>query len=637
MLTALLAVPVAGAVGLAIDYGHALYEKQRLDTAAAAAAATGANSARFAYQQSGATFANEDAAAFVEGRTRAAAAFSAHSESVGGVAVSGTPSVTVSRSGSVVSASVNYSASVPTTLGNLFGFRTIGISGRAAASATVVQSTPSSSYVLQETFETVPSPMQNGTWGVYQNYNGWTTTGSGVEIDQDCTTACNTPEGRNSAELDSNGNSAMSKLVTLAAGKYELRYWCYSRVDNPYYDPAWVCGSTDADVDWSNDTSNGWGALTNKIGVYLDPSSGSTPNLSWSNAQSGYVGSNLIESCAWSGQKWIERSVSINVVAPGAYWLTFTALGANDTFGGLLDNIRLCQGSCSGTPRENFPWAANTLLFVENFTNSSPGFLYRNGSNVILDASGQATGWSQPMAGWTTWPLDQMDWLTGLAAPDGSSSGHPIELAASQATNAAITRKFLLDPGYYKLEYYYSSRLYAATGMPSGALCGMTIPLESTYAANTYTGRDLEAGGYMTKPGDLGKMSAYIDADRLVSHPTPPSSPTLGSTATFRNYDGSTTNLADALPQNRLETCLYSSANYAKRTLNLQIDKPGYYWITMRAEGPDPLRGAIVGSIRLTGLGGLSTAAPSGVLAVPAPGPAAGATISMNGFYLAAQ
>ncbi|MDE2365053.1 MAG: pilus assembly protein [Hyphomicrobiales bacterium] len=643
VLAALLAVPVTGGIGLAIDYGRALYAKQRLDAAAAAAAATAANSARFAYQQSGANLDNEDTAAFTEGQTRANAAFTAQTPSSLGATVSGTPTVNVSRNGSVVSSTVQYTASVATTLGGILGVSQISIGGQSAAAATIVQSV-SNGFLIQESFETIPSAMQHGNWGVYQNYNGWVTTGEGVEVDTNCATECSVPDGKNTAELDSNGNSAMSKKVYLPTGSYELRYWYYSRVDNSYYDPVWVCGSTDADADWSNDTSNDWGAITNKMSVYLDPATGSTPNLTHSNTFSGYVGTNLIDSCTWSGQKWIERSVKINIVSPGYYWLTFTALGANDTYGGNIDNIRLCPNTCPGKVQENFPWAANTTLFTENFTGYGSAGSITN-CNISTN-SGSTPGWSSADKGWAVYPLNDSECWNGY----GANGGGEIEMGAwNSPYNRTVSRRLLLDPGYYQVSYAIKNRLNfndvntsvycggtdaasQASWLSQRKIGGSKVAYLNTSLPAAY-GAMQNASGMNGFSENLNWTDVFVDADRLFSHPV--SGASLNSASSYANPDGTTSNLLTKLPSTVIDSCAYASTQ-TTRTVNIKIDKPGYYWLTFQAKSPDGSSyGGHVSGISVTALGGPSMTAPTSFVSIPAPAPAAGSTISFSGFNVA--
>ncbi len=413
-LFALLLVPLVGAVGLAVDYSSSLYAKNRLDASAMAAAATAANSARIALQRTGSVLNGQDSDAFNEGKRRGVATFVAHSTKVPGFISA--PTINLTRSGQILTSTVAYAAVTPTTFGQLFGVTNVSISGSSSAIATIEDSPPNG-YVIQESFEKMS--LQGNPWNVVSSYNGWTVaSGAGLEIDSACTFLCPAPDGNQVAQLDSYNNSAITKKIYLPPGQYELRYFYLAAFNNPVYMPVWICGSQDSDVDWAN-AKDDWGyAQTNKISVYLDPAMGTTSApLTWSYAEGGAVGQNLLDSCVSSGYKWIERSVPITVNAAGNYWLTFTALGASDGVGGAIDNIRLCVNSCPGTVQENFYWSAYSLFFAESFDGAAPPFNVTDGNttsysqHVTLDRSGVNLLWSRPMAGWTTYPQDQIPWI----------------------------------------------------------------------------------------------------------------------------------------------------------------------------------------------------------------------------------
>ncbi|MFV0279140.1 MAG: TadE/TadG family type IV pilus assembly protein, partial [Rhodoblastus sp.] len=656
VLATLLAVPVSGAVGLAVDYGRALYAKQQLDSAASAAASTAANSARFAFQQKGGNVEQEDDDAANEGKRRGAKAFGVQSAlRPAGATMVRNPTVTVKRVGAVLTSNVQYNAALPSTLGGLFGIKKINISGTAVANATVMQ-VPSQDYIIKESFELVPTPMYqgNGTWDVYKNYNGWTTAGSGVEVDAKCAILCgDPPDGLNHGELDSHGNSAMSKKVFLPVGAYELRYWYYGRNNNVAFNPVWVCGSTDADVEWSTD---GGAALSNRIGVYLDQSSSDTAALAWSEAKSGYVGSNLIDTCTWSGKKWIERSIKINIVSPGEYWLSFSALGRNDTYGGLLDDIRLCPVACKESLHENFPWAANTVLFTDDFSTpqypaagsastppAGPGD-YGSTKLATLDKSGsvQNSAWeTAPGEGWVTAPVNQMDFISSAVA--GLTSGNLLEMDATLG-NRTIFRKFNLDPGYYSISWKYISRAYMKNEITT-TVCGAS-PEDvnaSVYATKLSTTNErfptsvlAESVKGINKKQDTNLVSFYIDDNRSYAHPV--GSADYYGVTTYANPNGTATNGTFAsLPQNVFDSCLYSPT-LATRTVKFRIDKPGAYWLSWRAEGSSDNYGGGLGNVVLTALGGLSMASkPSPLAVVPTSAPTTGETVTLGGYYIAAQ
>ncbi len=204
-----------------------------------------------------------------------------------------------------------------------------------------------------------------------------------------------------------------------------------------------------------------------------------------------------------------------------------------------------------------------------------------------------------------------------------------------------------MPAGYFQVEYDYASRLSNVPSLTS-VKCGAT-PAAADYAtlsANNYSGQDLywsyDNGGPVgsfTQPGNLGQMGVYIDADRLVSHPEPVTTPQiLGTPSSYRNYDGTTSNLAAKLPQNMVDSCIYAPT-WTRRYVKFKIEKPGYYWITYRGEGPDPSQGANLAAICLYALGGPSWVPPSywTIFTVPTAGLKVGTRIVLNGIEIKAQ
>ena len=125
----LLALPLLGLVGLAIDFGSAVSVKTQLDLAADTAALLAVTDASNAYM-AGAR--DPIAPAQAAGRRR----FDGQASSIMGASV-GTVTVAVQQSGSVFNADVTYQAAAPTTLGSLFGTSVIPITGRSTSSIAV--------------------------------------------------------------------------------------------------------------------------------------------------------------------------------------------------------------------------------------------------------------------------------------------------------------------------------------------------------------------------------------------------------------------------------------------------------------------------------------------------------------------
>ena len=295
-------------------------------------------------------------------------------------------------------------------------------------------------------------------------------------------------EGNFAAELDCEngshnaGNSSISTNIYLPAGSYELRYNYESRVDYPDYDPAYLCGTTASDLSWANDTNSLYTGGPQCAAEQSDQrlsgcqhhGVGATPYDDMIGTQK-LAGSNLIDMCVYA-QNWVERSVRINVTTAGYYWLSFAADGQNDSYGGQIDNIRLCNGTCAGSVQDNFPsaWTTSPTLFEDTFESPSysNGSAYNTNGNMgnSLGTSGASSGWpGQTASGWANAPINQLPyWLQ--SCPQGSQC---VELGwgSSSGPNSLISRGFLLDPGYYKVSYDYVSEVTFSD--LSGAYCGV--------------------------------------------------------------------------------------------------------------------------------------------------------------------
>ncbi len=129
LMAGLLAVPLLGLTGLAIDFGTVTAVKAQLDLAADAAALLATTSASNAYL-AGATN------LIAQAQDVATQSFNAQSRSHPGVSTS-TPTVLVKQSGTLFTAEVSYQGAVPTTLGRLFGVSTIPVHGQSSSSLSI--------------------------------------------------------------------------------------------------------------------------------------------------------------------------------------------------------------------------------------------------------------------------------------------------------------------------------------------------------------------------------------------------------------------------------------------------------------------------------------------------------------------
>jgi Flp pilus assembly protein TadG len=584
------------------------------------------------------------------------------------------------------SATVNLAATVPTIFAGLVGVNTIPIAATSncyGSQSTIPQrvANGNSVFVVAESFENTsvcPSGYcfvkPNGTSGTIStptttassvpSYTGttssvWYVTGYCVEIDGVGVIKSTVPDGNFSAELDCDngsgtaGNSSISTNVYLPAGNYELRYNYASRVDYPDYDPAYICGSTASDVSWANDTNSSGGPVagalrTNQINVYLDANTtGSQPTHLTIDGTEHLAGSNLIDMCVYS-PNWIERSVKISVSTAGYYWLSFAADGQNDSFGGQIDNIRLCNGTCTGTVQDNFPspWLSSSVLFEDTF--ESPSYIsgatgsYNNNGNMgkSYGTSGASSGWpNQSASGWANAPTNQLPyWIAGC--PQGTQC---IELG--WGTNSLISRPFLLDPGYYKVTYDYVSEV-TFSGL-NGVYCGATPSTAniSYLSSRTGTGINRVIGvNHGTLTEDTNTVGVFMSHAQLAS--TPNATTTLGATVTYTNPDGSTSTTPTS-PPNSISLTSYNSAQnnplldicgYASslqsRTAYVLIQKPAYYWLTFAALGSSDSFGGQIDDVKVTAINSPYGGAPSGsVITIPVPTPSNGTSYTNGGAF----
>ena len=504
------------------------------------------------------------------------------------------------------------------------------------------------------------------------------------------------PEGTHSAELDcdngsgSAGNSAISSKVYLGVGNYELRYNYKARAFQGNLSPAYTCASTTADVAWFSDvtTAAGRASRTNQINVYLDQFvAGSPPLHTTQDGTQQLSGTNLIDVCVDSAN-WVERSVKISVTTASYYWLSFAADGQSDSYGGQIDNLRFCQGTCPGTVQDNFPaaWVTSGLLFEDTFDkptytqDSPPHYIAKGGNmNLSLGTSGtSASGWpSQTASGWPTGPINQANYSLAGAYQgtqhitlDGNSSSTS---TPSAPTNRAVSRGFVLDPGFYQVSYGYISMVDFSPSNVYGTYCysapssGAIFPLTQIVNANG-TIRYYSSGTYSTGTNIVG---VFMSHSALISQPsaaaargaayyyTNPDNTAQGSAITFTNPNGTSATYPtlptvppdgvnwqnyDATQVNPvIDVCGYAdSYRWIPRTVNVKITKPGLYWLTFSgtAGSGDSSHtgdgnGGGVDDVKLTALGSLFMPNPptSALTTIPVPAPQPNSTYTNNGAF----
>ena len=229
------------------------------------------------------------------------------------------------------------------------------------------------SLLISESFENNHNVVSNG-WSVFQNWNGWATTNAGIEVNgQSQLTGDSIRFGSYFAELDSDclgktklacprTNSAMSRTVNLTKGTtYQIRYWYVARKksDNPYPGKSTVCSTSasttgaqrDAEVDAAYAAAGSQDGQTRRIELYVEPYNflklgGGFIDFALSLLGLGNTDyTNLADVCIWSDD-WTERVYTFKATQTSQYRITWAAAGLEDTYGGLIDYLRICQGAC---------------------------------------------------------------------------------------------------------------------------------------------------------------------------------------------------------------------------------------------------------------------------------------------------
>lgn len=613
LLTGLLAVPLVGAVGFGIDYTRAVNYRIKLDAAANAASLAAIDTARALMA------ANPN---LTEADVRAASIAKAQQVFTSLAPVESTPIVSsnflLDRVGRTFSASGSYSAYMPTTFTAVLGVARLDIVGAIKSDGAMAPPLPNDPNILVKEEALSATGLVSGrSYIVLNEFNGWKSAG-GLEISlaRNYTTDPTPFASPFAIELDSFQNASASQKVYLNAGPYEVRYFFNERIAYSDYSPGWLCGSRPSDVDWANAQEGNWGAQTNRIAFYFDPAFNDTPPANLTPATH-----NMIDACVVSGGNWIERSIKVTVNTPGYFWLTIQAEGASDRFGGVVSDIRLCKVACPGAPLESFPWPAGSVLFKDDFSTPSGSGAW---TERTLDESGDNLGWARLPIGWTTWPINQVDFATymlnGVTTPrlglDATYLRNSAGVTTESTSNRSISRRFFLAPGYYSVRYVYLS--VQTPSVFSGVLCGLANHASNlaTAGTNSFAGR------------------VFMDADLRFSHPEV--RPVVRSLAYWRNPDGSGGSLP-RLPSTAIDACAYS-ATPTQRNVAVKIVKPGFYWLTFSGEGAADEVGASISKVSLVALGGLSMAAPpASPTTIPAPGLAPGTAIILNGVQISSN
>jgi hypothetical protein len=527
--------PMVGVAGLALDYAFVVKTKGELDNVALVAATNAATSARNLLNVAGTGSNRLDATAATEGQTVGSGYFTDQSALVKNASVTD-KTVTVTRTGNTVSAKVTYSANVSTFIAKSFGVPTFSISGDVKRLVGMMDTTPTGSgagAVVDENWVlpagTSPQITDAATPVINDWYSGTKGTVSPLASDQSVTKPDGTPVTGSVLRVGNPDNSIaplISKKVYLEQGSYELRYWYKSTVIYPDYDPTFVCGTVEKEMNWANAdrykltssarvTSGINTTQTSRAGVYLnpiltDPLSAPIPQItdfrpppmpaptslrlsSHPNSGSPYSGQNRVDICAYSSS-WIQRSIPIEVTAAGYFWLNFVSeppwavASRQSRTGFYLGPVQLCKGAwdnvkaasaCSVALNNNWPWAANTVLYNDTFdesppvaaaVNTTPGLNNFNVSRSVPSSSARYGS----VPNWVTWMFGNGNPPSNLWTYENKSGNN---IVRSNRLQAVIQRPLLLMPGTYKFEFKASQN----ENFPSRIWCSAS---EATFAGD---------------------------------------------------------------------------------------------------------------------------------------------------------
>jgi Flp pilus assembly pilin Flp len=257
---------------------------------------------------------------------------------------------TATIAGEVVT--ITAAGSSPNVFAGLIGYNQVAL--QVSRNCTKLAIAPSANKVLfSESFESYHNVASN-SWTVLNNWNGWTTQSGkgGIEINGIRELAANTIRfGNFFAELDSHcytsgckTNSNMwREFKDLDPGNYELSYWYISRVRNPAYAGQTLCAyKKDEKAVWDKLKAATWEGQTNRIEVFIQRKKSSGYDAVTVDKNDS---ADLVDVCVHADQ-WTERKISLSVATKGTYRIYFQAAGREDTYGGLLDYIRFCSGTC---------------------------------------------------------------------------------------------------------------------------------------------------------------------------------------------------------------------------------------------------------------------------------------------------
>ena len=392
VLGALLLPPMIVLTGGATDYGLAIRAQSRLEQAARNASSTAVVTARRVLAANG----GNDGPALAEGQVVGKASFTNEMSALSNLTII-TANITVTHNGNKLNATLTYTANQNTIFAKILGVTTIPLTGSGSM---VVDGPP-----LAPPFTGI-----NEAWFTNRNAGGvkapdWTfgnpAPGTSLPIKTPGNPVIDNPIITGAIQVGGGNPQSPNMISTstyLPVGKYEFRYWYKSAVVYPEYEPVYICGTVEEEMNWVSSSSirllsqaagtPPWNASRQAArgGVYLDPVASNAkvttppdpttyplppairdPNSDGMRGDTS-TAHNRIDICAYSS-RWIQRSIPIEVTTANYYWLTFISEPpvGETSYGFYLGPLQLCQNACAGAVNNNYPWGVNTLLYYDSF------------------------------------------------------------------------------------------------------------------------------------------------------------------------------------------------------------------------------------------------------------------------------
>ncbi|MFM2444370.1 MAG: hypothetical protein RJB09_1556, partial [Pseudomonadota bacterium] len=273
LLVALALIPLAACAGVGMDFGMSFMMRQRLDAVAQSALASALAQSR-ALRDGHSNVSVEEME--LKGRGRSDLVFNAQKPNLRDIRTTFT--LTRQATSNVFDAKVTYVASISTTFLRFVGVRDLDVAGEAATTWVARDA------LIDEKFEDQHVEIAGLARKLLPAQAGWqsddrTRGGQGGVIQlavAERYPGPPPPKGVKIAlELDTeNGNTAVSRRVSLEPGAHQLRYWYRDRVENDRTLPAWLCGTREDDIEWMTARDHGRVGGTNRMSVYLSVATG---------------------------------------------------------------------------------------------------------------------------------------------------------------------------------------------------------------------------------------------------------------------------------------------------------------------------------------------------------------------------